>query len=318
MQKRLVVRSEAVVLGTSGSKEADAAEPALRLDSSGISVAGGVVLELDPGAVLSIPQAADVFGAISDSLMSLPVSDDVIDASHTFEPITFSKFDASAPLPVGLGGTGIGSPTGGAALVGNGTGPLSSVPELRLGDPSGASSLDVAGGIRLAEVDGQGNATGGTFAISSTEDGWGRPALVMERQGGERIDVASPLRSVGPVVASVELVSAAGDARVYGVAFEAYRPSRVFLAAFLIDQAPALATPVTAMRVATGYRAVASGGGDVSAAQPLAGQGGGAGVSRSAYYTSHSLTVTEGFLGTIACVVTDLWGNMSAVYELGA
>ena len=318
MPERLVVRSEAVVLGTSGSKEAVAAEPALRLDSSGISVAGGVVLELEPGAVLSIPQAADVFGTVGASLMSLPVADGVIDSTYSVEPIPLSKFDASVPLPVGLGGTGLGNPAGGAALVGNGTGPLSSVPELRLGDPGGASSLDVAGGIRLAEVDGQGNATGETFAIYSTEDGWGRPALVIERPGGERIDVASPLRSVGPVVTSVELISAAGDARVYGVAFEAYRPSRVYLAAFPTDQAPALVTPVTAMRVATGYRAVASGGGDVSAAQPLTSPGVGTGVSRSAYYTSHSLTVTEGFLGTIACVVTDLWGNMSAVYELGA
>jgi hypothetical protein len=149
--------------------------------------------------------------------LTLPVSDAAIKASYSIAPIPVSKFDDSVPLAVGMGGTGIGKPVGGATLVGNGTGPMASVPEIMFGSggastgfPGATGSLDVAGGIKLAAVDGHGHGTGDSFTISCAEDGWGRPALVLERPGGERIDIASPLRTVSPVVTSVELTSLPG------------------------------------------------------------------------------------------------------------
>jgi hypothetical protein len=315
LNNRLVVRSDAVAFGASGSRVTDAEAPALKLDASGVTVPANKALELAPSTVLSIPQTLDVFGTVGGDILSLPVSDNVIDASYSFDPIPVSKFDASIPLAVRLGGTGVSDPIKGAALVGNGDGPLASVPEIRFGSATPAGSLDIAGGVRLAAVDGQGNATGETFAISSSEDGWGRPVLALERPGGDRIDIASPLISVYPVVTSMEAGSVTGDARVYGVTFAAYRPSNVYLAAFPVLD---LGTPVTAMRVVAGYRAVAVGGGDVSAAPPVGSTGSGTGVFRSVYNTSHAIVVPQGFLGTIACAVTDAWGNLSPVYAIDA
>lgn len=315
MTNRLVVSSAAVVFGPSGSRQTDAAQPVLRLDASGMTVSRNKALEIDSGSVLSIPQAPDVFGAVRGDLLTLPVADGVIDAGYAFEPIPMSKFDASTPLPVGLGGTGVGSPEAGAALVGNGTGPLASIPELRIGPgtPAAGGSLAVAGGIRLAEVDGQGNPTGGSFLVTSAEDGWGRPALVLERPGGDRIDVSSPLRSIGPVVTSLELESVSGETHVFGVAFAAYRPARVSLAVFATDSASV--SPVTPMRVVAAYRAVASGGGDVTGSAPVDGAGATSGVYRRDFYSSHAIVVPQGFRGTVACAVSDEWGNLSQVYE---
>ena len=59
-------------------------------------------------------------------------------------------------------------------------------------------------------------------------------------------------------------------------------------------------------------------GGDVSAAPPVGSTGSGTGVFRSVYNTSHAIVVPQGFLGTIACAVTDAWGNLSPVYAIDA
>lgn len=317
MSRRLVVRSAAVVFGTSGSIQTDAAAPVLRFDASGTTLSRNKSLVLDRGTVLSIPQAPNVVEEIRGVLQT-PVSEGVIDASYSMGQIPFSKFDSSVPLPVGLGGIGVESPEVGAALVGNGTSPLSSVPELRVdpGSGGGPASLAIAGGIRLADVDVLGVPTGASYFLSSAEDGWGRPALLLEGPGGDKLDLSSPHRSVGPVVTSLVVESVSGDARVYGAYFDANRPSRVSLAAFASTSASV--SEVTPMRVVAAYRAVSSAGRDVSAEHPVDGPSAGSGLYRSAYYTTQAIVIPQAFRGTVACVISDHWGNVSAVYEIGA
>lgn len=323
MTGRLIINSAAVVFGASGSSQTDAAQPVLRLDASGFTVSRNKVLKIDRDSVLSIPQAPDVFGTLTGFLNN-PVADSVIDASYSMGQIPFSKFDASTPLPVELGGIGVANPEAGAALVGNGTGPLESVSEIRAEPGSGGSggsggspaSLAIAGGIRLAEVDGQGVPTGASYILSSAEDGWGRPALLLERPGGDKVDLSSPHRSIGPAVTSLVVESVSGGARVYGAYFDANRPSRVSLAAFASTSASV--SEVTPMRVVAAYRAVSSAGRDVSAEHPVDGPSAGSGLYRSAYYITQAIVIPQGFQGTVACAVSDHWGNLSPVYEIGA
>jgi hypothetical protein len=68
MPKRLVVYNDAVVFGVSGLRVSDAVDPVLKFESSRIIVFGNMALELDPYAVLSIPQAPDVFGTVRGAL----------------------------------------------------------------------------------------------------------------------------------------------------------------------------------------------------------------------------------------------------------
>ena len=297
------IRSEEVRIAAAPTKQDALGAPAVVANSSGILIASDVALHLK--SPLSIPGTPDVLLKARDIRRSTPVLDEAIDDTFLVAPMPLTKFLPNQVLPVRLGGTGLSNLGENQLIVGSGQQPLKTVPEVLILDDG---AIAIAGGIRIPEYDLHGAPTGLSVKLTSTVDDWNRPALILEKSDGQKVDVLSPYQSLAPLITLVTRTSSDATSLSSAVTYKAHRPKLITAAAWEAGNK-------TAYEVAEAYRAAAHA--QIQLADPhdhVAGQG----YPSLETYTQSNVTLQLPplFNGIVAYVVTDQWGNVSPPYEI--